>query len=308
MTDSLNGAFERAGADVGLGLRPKNIGARVKRVEDPRLLTGQGAFTADRIVPGALHAAFRRSDHAHALISGISTTVAVGMPGVFAIYTAQDLRDLVGPVRATSRLKDYHATELYPLARHKVRYVGEPVVAVLAENRYLAEDALARIEITYEPLATVIDPEMAVGAEAPLLHEEVGTNVLAMRKFTHGDVAIQMAAAPLRVGGRFSFHRETPVAIENRACLAEYDRGRRSLTLIVSTQIPGIIRDILADLLEVPGHSARVVAPNVGGGFGGKASLYPGDRRFGARPTPRPGGALDRRPAGGSYLDQPGLR
>src|SRR6516162_6170998 len=91
VTDSLNGAFERAGADVGLGLRPKNIGARVKRVEDPRLLTGQGAFTADRIVPGALHAAFRRSDHAHALISGISTTVAVGMPGVFAIYTAQDL-------------------------------------------------------------------------------------------------------------------------------------------------------------------------------------------------------------------------
>jgi aerobic carbon-monoxide dehydrogenase large subunit len=148
VTDSLNGAFERAGADVGLGLRPKNIGARVKRVEDPRLLTGQGAFTADRTVPGVLHAAFRRSDNAHALISGISTTAAAGMPGVFAIYTAQDLRDLVGPVQATSRLKDYQATKLYPLARHKVRYVGESVVAVLAENRYLAEDALARIEIT----------------------------------------------------------------------------------------------------------------------------------------------------------------
>ena len=112
VTDSLKGAFGLAGADVGVGLRPKNIGARVKRVEDRRLLTGQGMFTADRIVPGALHVAFRRSDHAHALISTISTAAAAAMPGVFAIFTAQDLRDLVESVRASSRLKDYHATEL----------------------------------------------------------------------------------------------------------------------------------------------------------------------------------------------------
>ena len=272
MTDSLKGAFGLAGADVGVGLRPKNIGARVKRVEDRRLLTGQVMFTADRIVPGALHVAFRRSDHAHALISTISTAAAAAMPGVFAIFTAQDLRDLVEPVRASSRLRDYHPTELYPLARDKVRYVGEPVVAVLAENRYLAEDARDRIDIAYEPLETVIDPEIAVGADAPLLHEDAGTNVLAVRAFVRG---AEMAAAPVRVGGRFRFHRKTPVAIENRACLAEYDRGCRALTLTMSTQIPGIIRDLLADLLEVPGHSVRVVAPDVGGGFGGKASLYP---------------------------------
>jgi hypothetical protein len=128
-----------------------------------------------------------------------------------------------------------------------------------------------------------------------------GRNVLAMREFTHGDVAIQMAAAPIRVGGRFRFHRKTPVAIENRACLAEYDRGHSSLTLTVSTQIPGIIRDILADLLEVPGHSVRVVAPDVGGGFAGEASLYPEEiRRFGARPAPRPDRALDGRPRPGT--------
>ena len=274
MTNSLKGAFGLADADVGLGLRPKNIGARVRRVEDRRLLTGQGMFTADRFVSGALHTAFRRSDHAHALISSISTAAAAEMPGVFAVYTAQDLHDLVEPVRASSRLKDYHATEFYPLARDKVRYVGEPVVAVLAESRYLAEDAFARIEIAYEPLETVVDPEMAVGEDAPLLHEEAGTNVLAARAFARGDVGAEMTAAPVRVGGRFRFHRKTPVAIENRACLAEYDRGRRSLTLTVSTQIPGIIRNILADLLEMPGHSVRVVAPDVGGGFGGKASLY----------------------------------
>jgi carbon-monoxide dehydrogenase large subunit len=114
------------------------------------------------------------------------------------------------------------------LAREKVRYVGEPVVALLAENRYLAEDALDRIEIAYEPLGTVVDPEMAVRADAPLLHEEAGTNVLAMREFARGDVEETIAAAPIRVGGRFRFHRKTPLAIENRACLAEYDRGRRS--------------------------------------------------------------------------------
>ena len=156
VTDCIEGEFGLAGADVGLGLRPKNIGAPVKRVEDRRLLTGQGAFTADRLVSGALHVAFRRSDHAHALISNISTAAAAEMPGVFAIYTAQDLHDLVEPVRASSRLKDYRATALYPLARDKVRYVGEPVVAILAENRYLAEDALGRIEISYEPIATCL--------------------------------------------------------------------------------------------------------------------------------------------------------
>ena len=231
-------------------------------------------FTADRLVPSALHVAFRRSDHAHALISRINTAAAAEMPGVFAVHTARDLDDLVEPVRAPSRMENYHATELYPLARNKIRYVGEPVAAVLAENRYLAEDALARIEIVYEPLETVIDPEIAVREDAPLLHEEAGTNVLAARVFARGNVEAQMAAAPVRVGGRFRFHRKTPVAIETRACLAEYDRGRRSLTLTLSTQIPGILRDLLVDLLKVPGHSVRVVAPDVGGGFGGKASVY----------------------------------
>ncbi|HEV8680195.1 MAG TPA: xanthine dehydrogenase family protein molybdopterin-binding subunit [Stellaceae bacterium] len=258
-----------------LTLRPKNIGARIKRTEDPRLLTGQGSFTDDRLVPGALHVAFRRSDHPHALIAGIATAAAAALPGVFAVYTAQDLDGLVEPVRATSRMKDYHATPLYPLAHSKVRYVGEPVVAVLAESRYVAEDALDRIEIAYEPLVPLVDPAVAARADAPLLHEEAGTNVLAAREFARGDVTAGMAKAALRVGGTFRFRRKTPAAIENRACLAEYDRGRRALTLTLATQIPGIVRDMLAELLDMSGHRIRVVAPDVGGGFGGKASLYP---------------------------------
>jgi carbon-monoxide dehydrogenase large subunit len=133
------------------GLRPRNIGTRVRCVEDRRLLTGLGTFTADRAVAGALHVTFRRSDHAHALISSIGTAAAAAMPGVFAVYTAQDLRDLVEPVQAVSRLKYYQPTPFYPLAREKVRYVGEPVAAVLADNRYVAEDARDRIEIAYQP-------------------------------------------------------------------------------------------------------------------------------------------------------------
>ncbi len=256
-------------------LRPKHVGEPVRRREDPRLLTGQGSFTADRAVAGVLHVAFRRSEHAHAKIARIETAAAAALPGVFAIYTANDLESLIEPVRATSRMRNYHATALYPLARGKVRYVGEPVAAVLAENRYIAEDALDLIEIGYEPLPAVAEPEAAVRDGTQVLHEEAGSNVLLSREFARGDAAADMAEATLRVGGRFRFHRKAPLAIENRACIAEYDRGRRALTLTISTQIPGIVRDLLADMLDMPGHSIRVVAPDVGGGFGGKASLYP---------------------------------
>ena len=256
-------------------MRPKNIGARLERREDPRLLTGQGAFADDHIVHGALHLAFRRSDHGHAQIVDIDTAAAAAMRGVFAVYTAADLEAFVEPVTATSRMQNYHPTPMYPLARGKVRYVGEPVVAVLADNRYLAEDALEHIEITYEPLPSVTEPELAAQPAAPLLHEDAGTNVLVAREFVRGDAAAAMATTALRVGGRFRFHRKAPVALENRACVAEYHRGRRVLTLTLSTQVPGIVRDLLADLLGMPGHSVRVVAADVGGGFGGKASVYP---------------------------------
>jgi carbon-monoxide dehydrogenase large subunit len=274
MTDEAARSFEPGGIDPGLGLRPRHVGARLKRVEDRRLLMGLGAFADDRAVAGALHVAFARSDHAHARIAGIDTRRAAAMPGVFAVYTARDLGERVQPVRALSRMPDYRATALYPLARDKVRYVGEMVAAVLAESRARAEDALAGIEIGYEPLEPVVDPETAAGDGAPLLYEEAGTNILARREFARGDATAAMAAAALTVGRRFRFRRKAPAALEPRACLAEFDRGRRALTLTTSTQIPGIIRDLLADLLGLGGHGVRVIAADVGGGFGGKASLY----------------------------------
>ncbi len=138
-------------------------------------------------------------------------------------------------------MKNYHATPIFALARGKVRYVGEPVVGVVAESRYQAEDALELIAIDYEPLPVVIDPEAAVRPGAPLLHEEAGTNVLVAREFKRGDADAAFAAAPVRVAGRFRMHRKTPVAIEPRACLAEYDAGRDALTLHSATQVPGIV-------------------------------------------------------------------
>ena len=255
--------------------RPKIIGARIKRTEDPRLLTGLGAYVDDRQVQRLLHVAFRRSEHSHARIRNIDCAVARAAPGVVAVLTAEDLENLVKPLLATSRMAGYYATPILALARGKVRYVGEPVVGVVAESRYLAEDAAELIEIEFEQLAVVTDPVVAARPGAPLLHEEAGTNLLLSREFKRGDVDAVMETAPVRVSGQFRMHRKTAVAIEPRVCLAEYEPGRDALTLHSATQIPGIVRDALALALDMPGHQLRVVASDVGGGFGGKGSLYP---------------------------------
>jgi aerobic carbon-monoxide dehydrogenase large subunit len=255
--------------------RPKIIGARVKRTEDPRLLTGLGSYVDDRAGQNVLHVAFRRSEHSHARIRNVDCTAARAAPGVVAVLTAEDLDASVKPLLATSRMRGYHATPILALARGKVRYVGEPVVGVVAESRYLAEDAAELIDIDFEPLPVVTDPVEAMRPGAPLLHEEAGTNVVLSREFKRGDVDAAIEQAAVRVGGRFRMHRKTAVAIEPRGCLAEYEAGRDALTLHSATQVPGIVRDALSSALDIPGHQLRVIARDVGGGFGGKGSLYP---------------------------------
>jgi aerobic carbon-monoxide dehydrogenase large subunit len=256
-------------------LRPKLIGASVKRVEDPRLLTGQGSFADDYRPAGMLQAALLRSAHAHARLRRIDTAATRDLGGVVAVFTGEDLADAARPVVATSKMKDYRATPMPMLARGTVRYVGEPVAAVVAENRYIAEDAVRRIAVDYEPLPAESDPERAAAPGAPRLHADVPGNVVLARTFARGDAAAALAAAHLRVGARFRFRRKAPLAIENRCYLAEYHPGRRELTLYGATQVPGIVRDALAELMDMPEHLIRVVAADVGGGFGGKASLYP---------------------------------
>lgn len=259
----------------GTGARPKAIGARVQRLEDPRLLTGKGSYVDDRQPRGLLHVVFRRSDQAHARIKAVDLSAARALPGVIGAYCLDDLSGLAQPGLATSTMRDYQPTPLYPLARDKVRFVGEAIVAIVAESRYIAEDALDLLQVDLDPLPAVCDPEAALEAGAPLLHENAGSNLIVERSFERGDVEAAFAAAAVRVQGRFRFHRKSPLAMENRTYLAEFDAGQRLLTLHSSTQVPGIIRDALAEILGLSGNGIRVVAPDVGGGFGGKASLYP---------------------------------
>ena len=255
--------------------RPKIVGAAVQRREDPRLLTGQGRFVDDINLPRMLHIAFCRSDHAHARVLKVDVAAAAAMPGVVAIFTGADVLGTFNPIRATSRMADYYATELPVLAHDKVRYVGEAVAAVVAESRYLAEDAAECIAVSYEPLGHVADVQANAEPGGPLLHEDAGTNVIVSRSFQRGDADGAMADAAVRVGATFRMHRKTPAAMENRGYVADYDPGRRALTLHSTTQVPGIVRDALEEMLEIPGNRLHVMAPDMGGGFGGKALLYP---------------------------------
>jgi aerobic carbon-monoxide dehydrogenase large subunit len=256
-------------------LRPRNVGAPIKRTEDPRLLTGNGEYTADRKPDRPLHLAFLRSSQPHARIERIDTTAAQEAPGVVAVLTADDVADDFKPVIPFSRMPNYYATPIVPLASKKVRYVGEAVVAVVATSRYLAEDALELIDVEYEALGAISRAERAVADGAPLLHEEAGSNVLIAREFKKGDVAADLKASAIRVAGRFEMTRKAPLAMEPRSYSAEYEKSRDAITLYTSSNIPGIVRDAISESLGLPGHRLRVVAPDVGGSFGSKGSLYP---------------------------------
>ena len=256
-------------------LRPQHVGQPIRRTEDPRLLTGNGEYASDRNPDRALHVAFRRSEQSHAAILRIDVSRAKLAPGVVAVLTADDVAADYKPVIPVSRMPNYYATPIVALASKKVRYVGEAVVAVVAEDRYLAEDALELVDIEYAPLGAVSDPELAVSEGAPLLHEDAGTNVLIAREFKKGDVNADLAAAHVRVRGRFRMTRKAPLAIEPRSYVAEFDGRRGSITLYTSSNVPGIVRDALAESLDLPGTRLRVIAPDVGGSFGSKGSLYP---------------------------------
>lgn len=254
--------------------RPKHVGAAVQRLEDPRLLTGAGRYSGDIKLDRMVHAAFLRSDQAHARIGAIDIAEAVALPGVHGVFTAADFADVL-PISAPSTTPGYRETKAHALTAKKVRHVGEPVAVVVAADRYIAEDALALIDVDYEPLEAEVDPRDAAKDGAPLLHEDAGTNILIERVFEMGDLEAAKAAATQSVRGSFRMRRKSALAMENRSYVADFDRGRGNLTLYGSTQAPGIIRDALARVLSMPGHRIRVIAPDVGGGFGGKVSLYP---------------------------------
>jgi carbon-monoxide dehydrogenase large subunit len=250
------------------------VGKPVRRVNDARLLSGHGKYVDDIQVSSLLHMAVKRSDQAYAKIVNIDTKAAKELPGVKAVYIYQDIAHLVKPIVATSKMADYLATEVHVLANEFVRYVGQPVVAVIAENRYIAEDACDLITIDYEALAVANDVEAAAKEDAPHLYASFQTNVILKRSFVRGEVDVAFLEADVVLQERFRFKRKTSIAMENRGYLAQYDVGLDALTLHTSTQVPGIIRDAIANFLSLSGAQIHVIAPDIGGGFGGKTSLY----------------------------------
>jgi aerobic carbon-monoxide dehydrogenase large subunit len=256
----------------------KYIGHSVKRLEDHPLLTGSGRFVADLQFPDTLEAAFVRSPHAHAAIRGIDTSVARRCPGVQAVLTLADLLPLLAQVRLPLQ---FRTAQLPPditplvLAKDEVAFVGEAVAVVVAQTRYLAEDAAALVAVDYEPLPAVSDCRQALQPGAPRAHRGRAGNVLVEFRQTYGDVEDAFARAPRRSSVSLKQHRGGAHSIEGRGALAAYDGNEERLTLWSSTQLAHEMRAFLMTLLRLDENQLRVVAPDVGGGFGAKFVMYP---------------------------------
>lgn len=257
------------------------FGQRLIRNEDPVLLTGQALFTDDVHLPGMLHVAFKRSDYAHARIRRIDVGAARQRPGVVAVYTAADLGAywkpgplLVPPPPVEGAV--FNVRTQVPLARDKVRHVGEPIVMVVAENRYIAEDALEDIIVEYEPLPAVVDLEKALAPDAPLIHEDLDQNLAAHIIQRKGDYEAARARADHIIQRRLYYDHGVAAAMENRGVVAHWDAKMRQLTVWDTTQAPVPIRNGLAARLGLSESQVRVIAPFIGGGFGPKIMMqYP---------------------------------
>jgi aerobic carbon-monoxide dehydrogenase large subunit len=255
------------------------FGSGIRRREDPRLITGSATYTDDLSLPGMLYAAMLRSPHAHARINKIDTSAAKRAPGVMAVYTGADVGDALKPVpcawllpNANLKIATYRA-----IATDTVRYVGDMVAVVVAETAYQAHDALDLIEVDYEPLACVLEPQAALQSGAPQIHADVPSNEAFRWTVSGGDVDAAFRSADVVVKERIVQQRLIPTAMEPRALLAQWSAASGELTLWNTTQNPHIVRFLCSVVTGVPEDKLRVVAPEVGGGFGSKIAAYPAD-------------------------------
>lgn len=254
------------------------VGQSVARVEDPRLLTGRGRYIDDVVLPGMLHAAFVRSPLAHARIVSIDATEALAVDGVVAVYTASDLEWLAPMVSAGPLREGVLAQTRPPLAGDVVRHVGEAVAVVLARSPYLAEDGRDLVDIEWEPLPVVVDPLAALEPNAPLVDESLGTNNISHLEGSAGDVEGAFAAADAVVTAQFRSGRSTAAPIEGRGVIAEYeDRAGGRYTVHSSSQMPHLLRMLMAPVLGVSQGQLTVRTPDVGGAFGLKCTVFPED-------------------------------
>ena len=253
------------------------IGAAIRRKEDRRFLTGTGQFVDDVKLPNMAYAAVVRSPHAHARIVNIDASAARRIDGVLAVLTYQDIAKVVTPRPIPLRNRSYPGIERfqqYPLASDKVRYAGEPVAVVIAESRYLAEDALDGVAVTYEPLPAVVDVWQSM-QNTPLLFEEHGTNAAYEFASSIGDVDQAFRQADYHRKETFRCHRHTANPMETRGLVASYAPGRQELTVWGETKVPHFNRGVLAAMLELPEHRIHFIEPDVGGGFGVRGEFYP---------------------------------
>jgi carbon-monoxide dehydrogenase large subunit len=264
---------------VAAGMR--QFGAAVKRLEDPRLLLGRARYAADVVLPGMVEVAFLRSPHAHARILRIDASAARAHPGVIAVFTAADLPSDLGPMRVEHDPQGggapFRTSERPLLAGEAVRFVGEAVAAVIACDRATAEDALALVEVAYAPLPAVVDAEAALAPGAPRLHPAWRGNLFQETGAVIGEVDAAFGSAHLVVSATFRTGRHMALPLEARACVAAPDEGGDGLVIWSSTQMPHVVRGEIARALRVAEARVRVVATDVGGGFGLKAHIFPED-------------------------------
>jgi aerobic carbon-monoxide dehydrogenase large subunit len=252
----------------------KWVGQALRRKEDPRMITGRGRYVDDQVVPGMLFMAVVRSPEAHARINSIDTSAAAGLPGIHGVFTAADL-DIASPLPMAwvPPGVEIKTPEHWPLAKDEVKYVGQGVAVVVGEDKYAVVDAAEQVIVDYDPLPVVVDPEKALADGANLVHPEFGTNQVHEWSIGGGDMDAAWAESDVIVERRIVNHRTAGTPIEPRVCIADY-RGDQ-LTLHLTSQNPHLIRLFMAGELEMSEDRIRVIAPDVGGGFGVKISHFP---------------------------------
>jgi len=250
------------------------IGKPLARKEDKRLVTGQGRYLDDVVVPGTLHVSFVRSPHAHARILGISADAARDLPGVTGVFTGEDLDKWTNRLRLAPQIEGLHPTEIATLPTDKVRFHGDPVAVVVARDRYIAEDAAELVEVEYEVLPAIASLEGAFAPDAALVDETLPSNLVSHQTFSAGNVAQRRGEAHEVVEASFYQHRQTHVPMETRGCAAVWDAGREHLTFHIGNQVPHPLRSQLAGRLGLSESQITVMSPDVGGGFGQKIALY----------------------------------
>src|SRR5215831_1738357 len=263
------------------------VGRSLLRREDRRLLTGEGQFVADLELPRMLHAAFVRSQLAHARIRSVDLSQAAAAPGVALALSGADLRRLLPPVPDTQLSlpskwttlvqHEFHNPQQPLLARDKVRHVGEAIAVIVADSRYAAEDAAALAIVELDPLPAVVDAEAALAPDAPIIHDHLKTNLLGAFSIAKGDAGSALAGSPRRLQRRFYHHRYAAMPIECRGVAALYDPRTDTVTIWSATQVVHWVRREAAAILGLPEARVRCLALDVGGGFGVKGHVYPED-------------------------------